>query len=99
MKVVVAEKAWSDLDSALSQVLDRFGPVVALRVERDVLEAIRLIAKYPRGGQIEPWLEHLEMEHRRVIVGPLKIIYRVQGNTIFIPEIFDSRRDPSHMRG
>ena len=41
MKVVVAEKAWSDLDSALAIVLDRFGPVVAHRVERDVMEAIR----------------------------------------------------------
>ena len=95
----MAEKAWSDLDSALAIVLDRFGPVVAHRVERDVMEAIRSIAKYPRGGQVEPWLEHLGMGHRRVIVGPLKIIYRFEGNTILIPEIFDSRRNPSHMRG
>ncbi|MBL7951971.1 MAG: type II toxin-antitoxin system RelE/ParE family toxin [Flavobacteriales bacterium] len=99
MKVVVAEKAWFDLDLALGHVLDRFGPVVALRVERDVLEAIRLIAKYPKGGQLEPWLEHLKMGHRRVIVGPLKIIYRIEGSTVFIPEIFDSRQRPSRMRG
>jgi len=39
------------------------------------------------------------MEHRRVIVGPLKIIYRIHGKTIYIPEIFDSRRDPETMQG
>lgn len=79
--------------------MERFGPVAALRVERDVLAAIRLIGKYPRGGQLEPWLEHLKMGHRRVIVGPLKIIYRIEGSTIFIPEIFDFRQSPSRMRG
>ncbi|MBK7385082.1 MAG: type II toxin-antitoxin system RelE/ParE family toxin [Flavobacteriales bacterium] len=54
MTVVVAEKAWSDLDRALAQVLDRFGPATALRVEQEVFTAIKLIQKFPRGGQVEP---------------------------------------------
>ncbi|MBL0128983.1 MAG: type II toxin-antitoxin system RelE/ParE family toxin [Flavobacteriales bacterium] len=99
MIVVVAEKAWSDLDRALAHVLDRFGPATAMRVEQDVIAAIKLIQKFPNGGQLEPWLEHLGMQHRRVIVGPLKIIYRIHGKTIYIPEIFDSRRDPDDMKG
>ena len=99
MKVIVADKAWADLDKALEHVLDRFGAKVALRVEADVLAAIRLIAEYPRGGQVEPWLEKLGMGHRRVIVGPLKVIYRIDGDTIYIPEIFDCRKDPDRMIG
>ena len=97
--MVVADKAWSDLDRALAHVLERFGPATALRVEREVFAAIKLIQKFPRGGQVEPWLERLGMEHRRVIVGPLKIIYRIEGKSIYIPEIFDSRRDPEAMNG
>jgi len=99
MKVILADKAWSDLDNALEFVLDRFGPETALRVAGDVSAALKLIREFPGGGQIEPWLEHLGMGHRRVIVGPLKIIYRIDGDTIHVPEIFDSRQDTRRMRG
>ena len=99
MKVLVSEKAWSDLDRALEHVLERFGPATAIRVERDVLSAMKFLSKFPHGGQLEPWLEHLDKGYRRVIVGPLKIIYRIEGDVILIPEIFDARQDPKRMKG
>jgi hypothetical protein len=44
-------------------------------------------------------LEHLGAGHRRVIVGPFKIIYRLTANAVYVTDIFDSRRDPKRMKG
>ena len=50
-------------------------------------------------GQFEPGLEELGLQHRRVIVGPFKTIYRVVSDRITVTDIFDSRRDPKRMKG
>jgi plasmid stabilization system protein ParE len=52
----------------------------------------------PYIGQQEEYLEHLGKDHRRLIEGNYKIIYRVQGEDIYITDIFDSRQDPSKMK-
>jgi len=49
-------------------------------------------------GQLEPGLEELGLQHRRVIVGPFKIIYRITPKQIVVTDIFDSRRDPKGMK-
>jgi plasmid stabilization system protein ParE len=41
----------------------------------------------------EEYLDHLGKGRRRVIEGNYKIIYRVQGENIYITDIFDSRQD------
>lgn len=53
----------------------------------------------PQLGQQEEYLEHLGKNHRRLIEGNYKIIYRVEGETIYITDIFDSRQDPAKMKG
>ena len=53
----------------------------------------------PSMGQQEEYLEHLGLGHRRVIDGNYKIIYRVEGENIYITYIFDSRQDPAKMKG
>ena len=50
-------------------------------------------------GQVEPQLEHLGKEHRRLIEGHFKIIYRVEGSTVYVTDIFDSRQNPEKMHG
>lgn len=99
MRLAIAEAAWSSLDQALAYVLDRHGPAAALRLQEEVLDALRLLLRHPGAGQLEPWLEHQGLEHRRWVVGHLKIIYRIAGDVVLVPEIFDSRRDVQRMKG
>jgi len=47
----------------------------------------------------DDYLEHLQMGHRRLVQSHYKIIYRIEGNTIYITDIFDSRQDPAKMKG
>lgn len=48
---------------------------------------------------LEECLQHLGKLHRRIIEGNYKIIYRVEGENIYITDIFDSRQNPDKMRG
>ena len=54
---------------------------------------------HPRMGQKEEYLEHLGQSHRRIIENHYKIIYRVEGEIIYVTDIFDSRQDPAKMKG
>ena len=51
----------------------------------------------PRGGQVEPLLDHLNLEHRRWVVGNYQVLYRIIGDVLFVTDIFDARRDPAKM--
>jgi toxin ParE1/3/4 len=45
-------------------------------------------------GSIETSLTDLKEEHRYVIRGNYKIIYKIQHKNVFITDIFDIRQDP-----
>ena len=47
---------------------------------------------------LQEYLEHLGKSHRRIIEGNYKIIYRVEGENIYITDIFDSRQNSDKMR-
>jgi len=64
-----------------------------------VLDRADSLSTTYRQGQVEPQLEHLGKEHRRLIEGHFKIIYRMEGNTVYVTDIFDSRQDPEKMHG
>ena len=49
-------------------------------------------------GQQEENLKHLGKEHRYLFVKPVyKVIYRIEDQTIFITDIFDTRGNPKNM--
>jgi plasmid stabilization system protein ParE len=57
------------------------------------------LSKNPLVGRKEKYLEHLGLDHRRIIEKHIKIIYRIYNNRIYIIDIFDSRQDPVKMKG
>lgn len=63
-----------------------------------ILAKADMLLQNPYSGQQEEYLEHLDKGHRRLIEGNYKIIYRVQGENIYITDIFDSRQDPVKMK-
>ena len=99
MKLVYTEPAIESLQACL----DFFPPDVPSQKvnqtrDRILAKAERLIS-HPFLGQIEEYLQHLGLSHRRLISVHYKIIYRIQGNIIFVTDIFDSRQDPDKMKG
>ena len=63
------------------------------------MDRARQLIQNPYSGQVEEYLDHLGLSHRRIVEGNFKIIYRVEGNEIFVTDIFDTRQDPQKMKG
>ena len=70
-----------------------------IEIRNGILDAADTLLLQPLQGQAEPYLEHLELGHRRLVVDNYKIIYRVIDEIIYITDIFDSRQDPNKMKG
>ena len=98
MKLVYTEQA---LDS-LQEILDFIGPHVShekmLATRDQIWDAADTLLLNPFKGQKEPFLEHLKLSHRRLVESHFKIIYRIEGEYIFITDIFDSRQDSDKMK-
>ncbi len=57
---------------------------IANRIRGDVQKKVRSLSKMPFRGQEEPLLAHLGKGHRYIIEGHCKIIYRVEGDSVFV---------------
>jgi len=99
VKLVYTDKAIE----SLQEVLEFLSPKVNLekltQIRDEILDKADTLMKHPYLGQEEEYLEHLQMGHRRLVQSHYKIIYRIEGNTIYITDIFDSRQDPAKMKG
>jgi len=87
---------------SLNEVLDFLAPNVTdeklIEIRDQILDAADTLLKHPMQGQEEPLLQHLGLNHRRLVVSHYKIIYRVIGVNIYITDIFDSRQNPEKMK-
>ncbi|MBL7963011.1 MAG: type II toxin-antitoxin system RelE/ParE family toxin [Flavobacteriales bacterium] len=77
MKVVWSRYALDRLEEIHTYLVREAGERVADRTIANVLDAVALLTQFPLGGQVEPWLEHMGLGHRRAVVGHYKVIYRI----------------------
>lgn len=98
MKLVYTEQALKSLQECLDFFPPEVSPEKINEIRDKILAKARTLLLNPRLGQIEEYLIQLNLSHRRLIEGNYKIIYRVEGETIFITDIFDGRQDPEKMK-
>ena len=99
MKLFYTEQAILSLQECLDFLPPEVSAEKRLQIRDKILAKAEKLLTKPRMGQKEEYLEHLSQSHRRIIEGHYKIIYRVEGEIIYVTDIFDSRQDPSKMRG
>ena len=99
MKVFYTEQSLVSLEEALNFIAPKVSHAKLIEIRNEILDAVDTLLLQPLKGRTEPYLEHLKLGHRRLIVSHYKIIYRVAGETIYITDIFDSRQDPAKMKG
>lgn len=81
-----------DLQSA-HDFLAELNPQAAQRLAADILRALELLQRHPEGGAIAADLRD-RGPYRHWPVGRHRIIYRVDGELIWILRIWDTRRNP-----
>ncbi len=91
LRIVITPRAFEGLAAAVGHLLDR-NVDAALRLRRDVEEALDLLAS----GTLEGRIATLSTGEttRRWVVAPLVIYYRRVGDELVVEFIHDGRRAP-----
>lgn len=101
MKVIYTEQALESLAESLRFLIQKQHVSIeqVSNIKTLLLDKADKLPEHPFSGQTEEYLAHLNLGHRRIIEGTFKIIYRVDGNIIYITDFFDTRQDPTKMIG
>ncbi len=99
MKLVYTEQALKSLTESLEFIAPHVNIETLEIIRNSILDRADKLIKNPSSGRREEYLEHLGLNHRRVIESHYKIVYRVIDRTIYITDIFDSRQNPKKMKG
>lgn len=99
MTLLYTAQAIESLNEALSFIAPKVTYDKLSEIRTQILDKADTLLLQPYQGQVEPYLAHLNLEHRRLIEGNYKIIYRIVGETIYVVDIFDTRQEPSKMKG
>jgi hypothetical protein len=58
------------------------------------MKFLKQLNKHPDSGQIEPNLQVFQQNHRYLVCGNYKIVYKVFEHQIIINDVFDTRQNP-----
>jgi len=89
LNVIWTEPALADLDRVADYIaLDK--PDAAKRLVHRVFEAVERLADFPKSGSCPKELRGTTYRH--LVIPPLRIFYRLQGNQIFIIYVMRGER-------
>ncbi|MEI8048102.1 MAG: type II toxin-antitoxin system RelE/ParE family toxin [Bacteroidota bacterium] len=94
MKVIWTNFAAGMLMQIYQYYKEKAGNAVSKKIKTEIFAATKQLKKYPTSGQIELNLEKLNENHRYLIVGNFKVIYREISEGVLITDVFDTRQDP-----
>ena len=94
MKVIWTNFAAGMLMQIYQYYKEKAGNAVSKKIKTEIFAATKQLKKYPTSGQIELNLEKLNENHRYLIAGNFKVIYREISEGVLITDVFDTRQDP-----
>lgn len=98
MRLFWTEFAKNELREIHRYYSRKASPQVANWIKSEIFKKVKLLILRPELGQIELNLESTGLGFRYLVAGNFKIIYKSEGDDIFITDIFDTRRDPEKMK-
>lgn len=99
MKVVFTDQSIDSLNECMDFLSLTVNPRKIKAIQNSILDKAETLAQNPGIGQAEPLLQHLGFGHRRIVFHHIKIIYKIEGDSVIITDFFDSRQDPCKMKG
>jgi plasmid stabilization system protein ParE len=94
MKIIWSDFASKMLREVVVYYKENVNPAIAKKIRNDIFKATIQLEKYPQMGQVELNLIRQNEEHRYLVEGNYKIIYKQVKEGILITDIFDTRQDP-----
>ena len=95
MNIVWTDYAQRSQDAVAEYIMQKFG-ALTLRDFYDNIDNIEWqLSEFPNIGRVEPLLEGRGRLYRSIVVTKQsKVIYYIDGSTIFIVDFWDTRREP-----
>ena len=95
MKIKWNPSARADMRQVARYVNKKFGRKARQEFMQKVKDTEQRIAPQPNIGQIDPLYADRPLTYRSVIINGLnKMVYRVDGDIIYIVDFWDTRREP-----
>jgi plasmid stabilization system protein ParE len=95
MQVFWSDTATETLRDIYVYYKELAGKNTAGKIKRTIFTATKQLVRYPQSGQIEENLKLLGEDHRYLIAGNYKIIYKNVNAGVLVTDVFDTRQDPS----
>jgi plasmid stabilization system protein ParE len=70
----------------------------ASKIISKIIDSAQDLKSFPNRGKNEEYLDHLGLNHKRIIVKHCKVIYRIVSETIYITDVFDTRQSPNELK-
>jgi plasmid stabilization system protein ParE len=101
MKVIYSDQSLLSLEESLDFTIEQLEvpPEKVSELIQNLFNRADSLGLNPYKGQKENDLEHLQENHRRLIEGNFKIIYKIENDSVYITDFFYSRQDPHKMKG
>jgi len=96
-KLIWSVRSFSDLDRAHALLAKHSFEAANDTIDHIITRAAQLL-EFPKSGPIEQSLLHRKKEHRYLVCGHHKLIYRIEKRTILIVRVFDTRQRPSKLK-
>jgi addiction module RelE/StbE family toxin len=91
--IEMSQPAKRDL-AEISRYIAQDNPLIASRIKNRIVAKIATLDHFPfRGSYVPALLDRNVKEYRQITEPPWKIIYKVEGKTVQILAIIDSRRN------
>ena len=94
MKLIWTEFAIYNLKEIFDYHKEVTNTKVATKIRKNIFSSTKQLLKNPQSGQTELFLEKLKEDHRYIVAGHYKVIYKVSEDIIVITDIFDTRQNP-----
>ena len=94
MKVFWTKSALNSLSEIFKYYKENVNSAVAINIKDSIFASAKQLEKHSLSGQIEDLLIDLSENHRYLVRGNYKIIYKVYKGKIYITDVFDTRQNP-----
>lgn len=94
LSVRFTKTARADLAEIYRFIKRRDGAERAKGVLKRIVESTQMLASQPGADPIPPELEPLGLtEYRQLVSAPYRVVYSVEGDTVYVMVVADGRRD------
>jgi plasmid stabilization system protein ParE len=95
MKIKWTERARDQKNDVADYIRRQFGVKRRIRFLQEVRETTMMLRNTPTIGKIDPLYAERPIAYRSVIINGLnKMVYRIDGDIIYIVDFWDTRREP-----